>query len=301
MSPAPANNDGDFLALGLTGESRAWRYLLGMVVSFVATVLFSCLLFALFGDPPPTSFGGYLMLNVPFAAWLLVIFLWITRVQKRHWRTVVTSSQSVRWRLFLFSFVLWYLIANFLVFFEYLAYPDTFEWAFQPGVFFAQLPFALLLTPIQTSTEEVFFRGWFLQFLAKYFRNPWILSTLLGLFFVLPHALNPEFVSNPICFGLGIFAVGFMTTFITIRTGGIELAMGFHAANNLMFLIFDVEGTTLRFASIFHVNELHHVAATLESVLGAGIFYFLAMKLYRRFDDDSGGKAIVRDSDSQAN
>ena len=74
------------------------------------------------------------------------------------------------------------------------------------------LPFlflALILIPIQTSAEELFFRGYVLQGIGLHWKNIWVLSTISGLLFGLPHLLNPEASVNYPLLGFYYFAFGF--------------------------------------------------------------------------------------------
>ena len=109
---------------------------------------------------------------------------------------------------------------------ESLLYPGRYVLTFQPVAWLIFAVFALILIPIQTSAEEVFFRGYLLQWMGLRLKNKWLLSLLNGLLFFLPHAANPEMAANSLLVGLGYFAIGFFFALITLEDHGMELALG---------------------------------------------------------------------------
>lgn len=91
--------------------------------------------------------------------------------------------------------------------------------------------FAIVLLLIAAAAEEIVFRGWLLKHAGAFIRNPAILMAVNGLLFALIH-----FDPNPGAF-LVRAAMGAGLTWMTLRTGGIELAIGAHAANNIAILL----------------------------------------------------------------
>jgi len=95
----------------------------------------------------------------------------------------------------------------------------------------AYAAFAVALLVIAAGAEEIVFRGWLLKHAGAFTRNPAILMAVNGLLFALIH-----FDPNPGAF-LVRAAMGAGLTWMTLRTGGIELAIGAHAANNIVILL----------------------------------------------------------------
>lgn len=91
--------------------------------------------------------------------------------------------------------------------------------------------FAVVLLVLAAAAEEVVFRGWLLKQTGAFTRNPAILMAANGLLFAAIH-----FDPNPGAF-LVRAAMGVGLTWMTLRTGGIELAIGAHAANNIVILM----------------------------------------------------------------
>ncbi|MHA1127430.1 MAG: lysostaphin resistance A-like protein [Alphaproteobacteria bacterium] len=96
----------------------------------------------------------------------------------------------------------------------------------------------LILLFLQTTAEELFFRGYLLQQLATHFKSRWI-------WWVLPALIFGSLHYNPTIFGDNAWYVvastvlmGLILADITTRFGSLSAAMGLHFANNLVVMIF---------------------------------------------------------------
>lgn len=146
---------------------------------------------------------------------------------------------------------------------------NGYEWNFQAAAF---IPFAiitLLLIPVQTTAEEVFFRGWLMQWFSQRFSSIWILSALSGIAFALPHMANPEALSQPVLAFVTYASVGFVLGWVTVRDRSLEIAIGAHAAHNLFLsLVAGYEGGALPAEALF---------VTDSAELGIGNIVFTAL------------------------
>lgn len=144
-----------------------------------------------------------------------------------------------------------------------------YEWNFQAAAF---IPFAIvtiLLIPVQTTAEEVFFRGWLMQWFSQRFSSVWILSALSGIAFALPHMANPEALSQPVLAFITYASVGFVLGWVTVRDRSLEIAIGAHAAHNLFLsLVAGYEGGALPAEALF---------VTDSAELGIGNVLFTAV------------------------
>lgn len=86
---------------------------------------------------------------------------------------------------------------------------------------------------IAAGAEEVLCRGWLMRHTAAFTRNVWILLAVNGVLF---SALHFPDVDPNAFIGRALMGMGFC--YIVLRTGGIELAIGAHAANNILLLLF---------------------------------------------------------------
>ena len=110
---------------------------------------------------------------------------------------------------------------------------SDYEWSFDLSKFMPYLVIALLLIPMQTTAEEVFYRGWIQQRLEKGGRSIWVVSTLGGLLFALPHLANPEVSGNIIdqCVAQGVpFAREYGGLLSNRSFGGTQVQRTFYAA-----------------------------------------------------------------------
>ncbi|GLY05073.1 MULTISPECIES: type II CAAX endopeptidase family protein [Actinoplanes] len=85
----------------------------------------------------------------------------------------------------------------------------------------------MLLVPLQAAGEEYFFRGWLLQAFGSWMRTPWPGVVVSSVLFGLAHGLGS---------GWGLAAMvlcGLVLSVLTIRTGGLEAAIGLHVINNV--------------------------------------------------------------------
>ena len=105
--------------------------------------------------------GGYLLPNLTFPIFLLGIFLAVRVFHGRGLRTLVTPAPSVHWHRVWTGFWLWLLLAALATGLEIALYPAAFSWqGVGLGRYLVFVVLALIFTPLQTSTEELFFRGY---------------------------------------------------------------------------------------------------------------------------------------------
>ena len=148
----------------------------------------------------------------------------------------VTAARAVRWRLLLLGIALAALAIAPAAAADRLSDPSagmmpllasaTTLWG--RGLYLAS---SLLLIPAAFA-EELFFRGWLMRYLASLTQNPLVLMGATALIF---SALHLDFSPNGF---LTRAVMGFGLAYMTLRLGGIELAAGAHAANNLVIVIF---------------------------------------------------------------
>ncbi|WP_232838497.1 CPBP family intramembrane glutamic endopeptidase [Streptomyces geranii] len=96
------------------------------------------------------------------------------------------------------------------------------------AVFGPALAMLLVLVPLQAAAEEYVFRGWLTQAVGGLLRNPWWALVPQALLFAAAHGWGTPW-------GFADLAVfGVVAGWLTVRTGGLEAAIGLHAVNNLL-------------------------------------------------------------------
>lgn len=242
-----------YLALAERGRNDGWRYLLGVIA-----VVFS---FELLGFVPYwlmvqyTGFGmlqQFVALNLGALAGLGGLVVAVVWIHRRGMLSLVTPYARFDWRRALTGAAVWTVLAAACSVIEALMFPGRYRFTFNPGAFFSSAALVLLLTPLQTTAEELLFRGYVMQSLGRLVRNPWVLIVVSAVVFTLPHAGNPEVGVAPWLVLPQYFIIGALAAAVTLKDGRLELAIGIHAANNLFTgIIANVEPSVISTAAIF--------------------------------------------------
>ena len=154
---------------------------------------------------------------------------------------------------------------------------DSYTFSFKASAFLPYLLIALTLLPMQTTAEELFFRGWIQRWLDNGKQKQWSISILSGAIFSLPHLANPEVAGNELFLPIISYgATGFMLAWVTYRDKSLELAIGAHFANNLLAaLLVSSQDSALPSVSLLTVPEVPWGPAALVSVIMVPIFIWL--------------------------
>ena len=158
--------------------------------------------------------------------------------------------------------------------------PDSYSWNWNLAAFLPYLFIAFTLLPIQTTAEELFFRGWLQQWFDNGKRSQWVVSLLGGLVFAAPHMANPEVAGNELLLPLLSYgATGFMFSWVTFRDKSLEIAIGAHFANNLLAALFvSTDDSALPSVSLFTSPSVSWGPAALISLIMVPIFIWLTGK-----------------------
>ena len=181
----------------------------------------------------PSNLTLFLIL-LPFAVVLPFIYMVLTRLHQRSFLSLITSRDRVDYNKILFSFFLWGTVSALMVIFDYMMSPQDYDWNFKPLTFLILLFVSVVMIPLQTSTEELIFRGYLMQGFGVLFKNRWMPLLITSILFGLLHIWNPEIDKLGIHLIWYYIGTGLFLGVITLMDEGLELALGFHAANNLV-------------------------------------------------------------------
>ena len=170
----------------------------------------------------------------PMVVFLAMLLLWVKFVHKQSITSLTTARKKVDWKRIFFSFGLWGGITAALTGLAYITAPENFEYNFQPEAFAILAVLAIIMVPMQTSFEEYLFRGYLMQGIGIATRSRLIPLIITSTFFGLMHIANPEIGRLGYTLLLYYIGTGFFLGIITLMDDGMELALGFHAANNLI-------------------------------------------------------------------
>ena len=194
----------------------------------------------------------FLML-LGFGGMLLGVFISAKLLHKNSIRELTTSRDKIDWSRVFYSFTIWGLITVPLILIDTtFISPENYQWNFNYNSFIILLAIVIVFIPIQTSAEEYLFRGYLMQGIGVVSGNRWLPLLFTSVAFGLMHYANPEIdkLGNMVYvfyIGSGLFA-GIMT----LMDEGMELALGWHAANNTFAaLLVTADWTALQTHSIY--------------------------------------------------
>jgi membrane protease YdiL (CAAX protease family) len=240
-----------FLEQGIKPENKFWKYLLGSVLIFIASFvgqipLSAVVLFETFFNKKPYPANDKMLMKmfepnltlflilISFVFALAGVYYVVTKLHNQTFLSVTTSRKKIDTNRILFSFLLWSAFSIISFLYVYLKSPENFIWNFKPIPFLILILIGIALIPIQTSTEEYVFRGYLMQGFAVLAKNKWFPLLMTSLIFGSMHWFNPEVTKMGNIIMIYYIGTGLFLGIITLMDEGIELALGFHAANNLI-------------------------------------------------------------------
>jgi membrane protease YdiL (CAAX protease family) len=214
-----------------------------------------------------------------FVIFLGGLFLWVKYVHKRTIRSLTTSRPKIAWRRIFFSFALWGIFIVAMIFLSYLLTPEMLLWNFNMERFLVLAIIVILMIPIQTSFEEYFFRGYLLQWVGVISKNKWIPLLLSSIVFGLVHLANPEVEKLGNLIMIYYIGTGLFLGVITLMDEGLELALGFHAANNVFTaLLVTADWTAFQTDSIF--KDISEPAIGFDVFLPIFVLYPIILLIF---------------------
>jgi membrane protease YdiL (CAAX protease family) len=251
-----------FLKSAEQGENSVWRYLGGILLAIglgfigfqwvgipiAETIAGSISIFEGITNNPefeekvnslsPYSLEiSYISIHFAYGFFCIGLLVAVKQLHQRKPLTLISPEAAICWPRFGLGFTLWFALAGVQTLVEFLYNRVAFTWNFHPAVWFIFLPWALLLTPIQTATEELLFRGYLLQGLGLLIRQPLVLTLIASLPFAIAHFGNPEMSRGTAWIALTYLWMAIFLTLITLKDNRLELALGIHAANNLFIVL----------------------------------------------------------------
>ncbi len=214
-------------------------YVLGQIPLFIAWLLKKGS-FAALQNTPQRNLMGLLDNNTTlFFALLMFVFTLLgvfvaLKIHSQTFKSLITSRTSISWKRVLFSFGILTLFILISTIVDFKLNPADYLWNFNWKLFSILLIIAVLLLPIQTSVEELVFRGYLMQGFAIISKTRWLPLVLTSLIFGAMHFSNPEIIQFGVYAKLFYIGTGLFLGVITLMDDGMELALGFHAANNLI-------------------------------------------------------------------
>lgn len=240
-----------FLTQAIKPKNEFWRYLLGSLTIIIAATVGQLPLMIAVGIKAtrdsvafPTeqnvmlcflepNLSLFLML-VSFVFALGGILLVVKHFHQQTLLEVVTARQKFDWKRLFFSFSIWAIFIITTTVIDYFVNPNDYELNFNCYPFLILLLISVLLIPVQTTVEEIVFRGYLMQGFAILSNNRWFPLLMTSVIFGSMHLTNPEVSKMGYVILIYYIGSGFLMGIMTLMDDGLELSMGFHAANNLI-------------------------------------------------------------------
>jgi membrane protease YdiL (CAAX protease family) len=176
----------------------------------------------------------FVLIIIPLSIACLVLLFWVRFIHNQSILSLTTARKKVDWNRIIFSFSVWggFTVVSTIIL--YYVSPENFIINFEPIKFIIFLLLALILIPLQTSFEEYLFRGYLMQGIGVITKSRLVPLIMTSVVFGIMHIANPEVGKLGMIIMIYYIGTGFFLGIITLMDEGLELALGFHAANNLV-------------------------------------------------------------------
>jgi hypothetical protein len=287
-----------YLKQAKTGFTDWWRYVLILLIAFMLNILaglpigiFSAIK-ALSGNVDINEFkttfnpealglsqnAGLLLMIAPLSLVFIGLAFAIKALFRYSWAQVFTSYSRFRWKNFLFSAFLWLILLGVADAVYYQMHPETYSFHFNQNEFIGLLVICLVFIPFQTSWEELYFRGNLMQGFGLLTRSRWVALLFTSLLFGSVHYFNPEVKEYGTAIAMTQYiGFGLLLGITVIMDGGLEMAFGMHAINNIYAgAIVSYSGSVLNTPALISSEQNDTTYMTFAFFIAAIIFLIIA-------------------------
>lgn len=286
-----------FLLQAFLPGNRFWKYILGGLLIFLASIIGQMpLLIAVIaksfvdGKPMPVVTSDFMsvlsknqtffLLLLSFAVTLVGIYF-VVKIHNQNFKDIVTSRPNIDWSRFFFAFSIWAVFQVLTTIIGYFASPEDYVLNFDLVPFLILFVIAIVMIPIQTSVEELMFRGYFMQGFGLLAKNKWVPLLVTSVSFGLLHFANPEVDKLGNIVMVYYIGTGLFLGILTLMDEGLELALGFHAANNLIgALLITSDWSAFQTNSVF--IDVSDPGAGFETVLPVFVIYPILLFVFSK-------------------
>ncbi|MEZ7946033.1 MAG: CPBP family intramembrane metalloprotease [Flavobacteriaceae bacterium] len=301
----------NFLQTGYKGKNDAWMYVIMFFIVFIGSMIGQIPItvkafFAADGDLQKFAKSGensfadlgidanlYLFLILlSFIVPLALFLLTVRGMHKKKITWIVTSRKKIDWSRFFFGVLIWGMLTILFLGSDIILSPEKYVWNFKPIPFFTLCFVAIFFIPLQTSLEELLFRGYYMQGLALWIKNKWAPLIIMSVVFGLLHGMNPEIEKLGYIALVFYIGTGFFFGIVTLMDEGTELAMGMHAINNILAALFVTTDWTVFQTDALFVDT-SEPSVGLEMFLPLCVLYPLVFFVFSKKYDWSNWKEKI--------
>lgn len=290
------------LEFALNKGNQIWKYIIVLIVTFVAASFIGSIPLLVVYTIKAAQTGAIgktldisnlgaigissnlalVLLMLPLVLGLVILICLVRWFQNRSYTEIINGTRKVRWNRFFIGAICWVVLMLSVYIIEYILDPTNFILQFNLSTFVPLVFISFLIIPLQTSFEELAFRGYLAQGIGALTKSRWLVMVIPSLLFGLLHYSNPEVKE----FGFWIMMpqyifFGMIFGLISILDDGIELAMGVHAANNIFLsLFFTHSSSAFQTAAVFSIQKINPYVEFLSLILSGMILIAFLYKKY---------------------
>lgn len=288
-----------FLTKAFLPQNKFWKYLVGSIIIIFASTLGQVPLFIAvvaklitegkdFNNLDEAALMTVLDKNTTlffilfsFVIALLGIVLVVKHLHQQRLIDIITSRPKIDWKRILFSFSIWAIFQILITVFGYYFAPEDYQWNFQLVPFLILFILATIMIPIQTSVEELVFRGYLMQGFGLLSKNRWFPLLWTSIIFGGLHFFNPEVAKMGKIVMVYYIGTGLFLGILTLMDEGMELSLGFHAANNLITaLLVTSEWTAFQTNSI--LKDVSNPSVGFEIIVPVFVVFPILLFLFSK-------------------
>lgn len=224
---------------------------------------------------------GFLLMVLIFVGAMAGLYF-ACRIQKKRLIDITTSRVNFDYKRFFYGFGIWIVLTVIIEIIAYAIEPENYQFSFNAGDFVFLFLITVLLLPVQTTFEELFFRGYLNQSFFAASKIPIVGIVVTTLLFSIVHSANPE-IDKFGFFPMQLYYIGagLFLALVAYFDDGLELSIGIHTATNVYgALCIKYEGSVLQTNALWSMKNINVYYMVFAFYISAIIFFYLAAKKY---------------------
>jgi uncharacterized protein len=209
---------------------------------------------------------------------LISLLLLMRPIHQRPMLSVLTGFPKFRWKKFFWGAGVWFILMTAYAIFATVTGFQKVELQFNPTTLLTLLALSVLLLPLQTGFEEVFFRGYLMQGFSRLFKYKWITLLVTSLIFGGLHIFNPEVKEYGVLISLTQYIwFGIVFGVCVLMDEGLELAWGVHAMNNIFLSVFFTQDSSaLQTPALYRITAFNPIFDLFAFLILSLLFIYIA-------------------------
>ncbi|WP_298223056.1 CPBP family intramembrane glutamic endopeptidase [Flavobacterium sp.] len=287
-----------FIEQGIRKENKFWKYIVGslliilastigqipLLVAVMAKSMASGKVFSGDQEVMMKTLDSNLTLFLIMASFVFAIggiYFVLRFLHQQTLKEIITARPKIDWNRIGFSFMIWAMITIASTVMAYYMSPEDFVVNFKPMPFLYLLIIATIMIPIQTTCEELVFRGYLMQGFANLGMTKWFPLLMTSVIFGTMHIFNPEVSKMGYIILVYYIGTGLFMGVITLMDDGMELSLGFHAANNLIgALLVTTDWSVFQTDSIW--KDISQPSVVVDTILPVFIIYPVLLFIFSK-------------------